>query len=179
LKGGGDSSIRRFEIVALAESIVQWRNHYERGSEMATIPSVRTEASTLPQSLRGGIVGGLVGGVVYGVMMAFMGLLPMVGMLVGVENAVVGFVVHMVASAVFGAAFGFIASWLEQGWLLALGGGAAYGVLLWVVGALTLMPLMLGMNDMVLVVGSTQLLSLMGHIIFGMILGAVYWRLNR
>ena len=61
----------------------------------------------------------------------------------------------------------------------ALGGGAAYGVLLWVVGALTLMPLMLGMNDMVLVVGSTQLLSLMGHIIFGMILGAVYWRLNR
>jgi uncharacterized membrane protein YagU involved in acid resistance len=146
---------------------------------MAKVSSISTEASTLPQSLRAGVVGGLVGGVVYGIMMAFMGVLPMVGMIVGVENAVVGFVVHMVASAVFGATFGFVANWLEQGWLLALGGGAAYGVLLWVVGALTLMPLMLGMNDMVLVVGPTQLLSLMGHIIFGMILGAVHWRLNR
>jgi Na+(H+)/acetate symporter ActP len=38
-----------------------------------------------------------------------------------------------------------------------------------VLGALVLMPLMLGMSQMVFVIGGDQWLSLMGHIIYGLV----------
>jgi uncharacterized membrane protein YagU involved in acid resistance len=49
--------------------------------------------------------------------------------------------------------------------------GAAYGIVWWVLGALILMPLMLGMTQMVLAVGGPQWMSLLGHVIYGAILG--------
>ena len=52
--------------------------------------------------------------------------------------------------------------------------GMIYGVIWWVLGALILMPLMLGMSAMVLQIGDTQWASLMGHAIFGIITGYVY-----
>ena len=36
------------------------------------------------------------------------------------------------------------------------------------------MPLMLGMNEMILQIGQMQLNSLMGHVIFGVVLAAIY-----
>jgi uncharacterized membrane protein YagU involved in acid resistance len=52
---------------------------------------------------------------------------------------------------------------------VALVGGIINGVVWWVLGALVLMPLMLGMSQMVFVVGGDQWLSLMGHIIYGLV----------
>ncbi len=121
-----------------------------------------------------GAAGGLIGGVVFGLMMGMQNMLPMVGMLIGQDNAVIGFVVHMVISAGFGAGYGLVAPRLPQGWAVVVGAGAAYGVLLWVVGALILMPLMLGMNEMVFVIGDMQIFSLIGHLVFGVLLAAAF-----
>lgn len=122
-----------------------------------------------------GAVSGLIGGVAFGIMMAMMNMLPMVGMLVGSENAVIGFGVHMLISAFIGATFGLLLEFMPvRGHVPTTIAGAVYGAIWWVLGALIMMPTMLGMSEMVFVVGEMQWMSLMGHVIFGVLLGIAY-----
>lgn len=139
--------------------------------------SVRVEKQQsvgVTDSIIRGVMAGLVAGAVFGLMMATMEMLPMVGSMIGAPNAVVGFGVHLVISAVIGATYGAFADRLPVNWLLLIGVGLAYGILWWVLGALLIMPLTLGMTEMVFVIGDMQLMSLIGHISFGIILAAVY-----
>ncbi len=131
------------------------------------------------QKVRDGLIGGIAGGVVFGLMMTIMGSLPMVGMLVGVQNAAVGVIVHMAISAFIGVTFGLLLDRFTHNVGGALSWGAIYGMVWWVLGALILMPAMLGMTDMVLKVGQAQWMSLMGHVIFGLVLGGVYYGSRR
>lgn len=121
-----------------------------------------------------GALAGLAGGAVFGMMMAVMGMLPMVGMLVRQESAVVGFIVHMGISAFIGAVYGLAAGRFALSSTTALVGGMVNGVVWWVLGALVLMPLMLGMSQMVFVIGSDQWMSLVGHLMFGLITSFVF-----
>ena len=131
-----------------------------------------------------GALAGLAGGVVFGVLMAMMGMLPMVAGLAGSENAGVGLVVHLVNSAVIGAIFGLVAWGLVDRLWPALGAGLVYGVIWWVLGALILMPLWLAvtmdpmMRDMVFIVEQDQWLSLMGHVIYGLVTALVLFGLR-
>ena len=137
------------------------------------------QGTSTATGLKAGAIAGIGGGLVFGIMMGIMGMLPMVGMLVGVQNALVGLVVHLAISSFIGATFGFIATYLPSGWLAATLAGGAYGIVWWVLGALIMMPLMLGMSHMVFVVGGPQWMSLMGHIIFGVIMGAMFVPLQK
>jgi uncharacterized membrane protein YagU involved in acid resistance len=112
-------------------------------------------------------------------MMSVMGMLPMVAMLVGSESAVVGFTVHMAISATIGAIYGVVASRLPRTPGVAVVAGAANGLVWWVLGALVLMPLLLGMNDMVLQIGGPQWMSLVGHLIYGVVTGLLYIPLSK
>lgn len=141
---------------------------------MTTAYSSQSKQTTTADALKYGITAGLGGGLIFGILMAMMSMLPMVGMLVGQESSVVGFIVHMAISAFFGAVFGLIAARFFQGWTQILIAGVVYGIIVWVVGALIMMPLMLGMNEMVLQVGQAQWASLVGHIIFGLIAGGIF-----
>jgi uncharacterized membrane protein YagU involved in acid resistance len=138
-----------------------------------------TSSRSTQSAVQNGVLAGLAGGLVFGAMMAMQGMLPMVGMLVGVESALVGFIVHMLISAFAGAIFGVVAARLPEGWGPMLGAGAVYGVIWWVMGALILMPLMLGMSEMVLQIGEMQWMSLLGHLIFGLVTAAVFVWLHR
>jgi uncharacterized membrane protein YagU involved in acid resistance len=126
-----------------------------------------------------GAIAGLGGGLVFGMLMGMMGMLPMVGMLIGSESAVVGFIVHMAISAGLGALFGLVAARFLTGWGTAIVAGLVYGVIWWVLGALVLMPLMLGMNGMVLAIGTDQWMSLMGHLIYGSITAILFIPLRK
>ncbi|GAB4549535.1 MAG: hypothetical protein Kow0063_44360 [Anaerolineae bacterium] len=137
---------------------------------MSTVTSVQVSKN----SVVAGVVAGLGGGLLFGAMMAMQGMLPMVGMLVRQESSVVGFVVHMVISAIIGGGYGLVASRLPASWSSAIVGGAVYGVVWWVLGALILMPLMLGMAQMVLVLGGPQWMSLIGHLVFGVVTGILF-----
>lgn len=143
-----------------------------------------TIATTAPTALSGsraiviGIVGGIVGGLIFGLLMATQGMLPMVASLVGSQDALVGFVVHLAISAGAGLVYGLAAAALPvliSSPIAAAGSGAAYGVIWWIGGALVAMPLMLGMNDMVLAIGDMQLTSLLGHLAFGVATGLVVY----
>lgn len=129
--------------------------------------------------IKHGIVGGLIGGVVFGVMMAFMGTLPMIGKMVGAPNALVGFVVHLAISAGIGGSFGVLLGPAVNGRTSGLIAGLAYGSAWWILGPLTLMPLFLGMGFGVnwnTTAAGNMLPSLLGHAIFGLVMGLAYSR---
>ncbi len=130
--------------------------------------------------IRLGTIAGVGGGVVFGMLMAMMGMLPTIAGMVGSTSAVVGFLIHLIISAIIGAGFGLVFGRAAGSVPGALTAGAAYGVIWWVLGPLTLMPLMMGMG-----LGSqwnsaaiaNAMPSLMGHVIYGLVTGFIYLKL--
>ncbi|MGI8875427.1 MAG: hypothetical protein ACR2KP_14130 [Egibacteraceae bacterium] len=122
--------------------------------------------------LLGGVVGGLAGGILFGALMHMMGMLGMVAGLVGQDSTGVGWVVHLGISALFGIGYGLTLGAISRSWGHALGYGAVYGIVWWVLGALLILPARMGMP--VFQIGEIQLQSLMGHILYGLTLGVVF-----
>lgn len=133
--------------------------------------------STLVPHLTAGVAGGLAGGLVFGMLMQMMGMIGMVAMLVGSGSTAVGWVVHLVISAAIGGGFGLVGGRFLARTAAAVGAGAVYGVIWWVLGPLVLMPAKLGMP--LFQVDATAGKSLMGHMVFGVVLGAVAATLAR
>jgi uncharacterized membrane protein YagU involved in acid resistance len=105
-------------------------------------------------------------------MMAMMGLLPLLASMVGSESPIVGFLVHMMMSIMIGLGLTVL---FGNRLLTSYGRGAivgiVYGAIWWVLGPLMVMPMMLG--GALFAIDVAALLSLMGHMIFGVILGLV------
>jgi uncharacterized membrane protein YagU involved in acid resistance len=105
-------------------------------------------------------------------MMAMMGLLPLLASMVGSESPIVGFLVHMMMSIMIGLGLTVL---FGNRLLTSYGRGAVvgivYGAIWWVLGPLMVMPMMLG--GALFAIDVAALLSLMGHMIFGAILGLV------
>lgn len=146
---------------------------------MTTVVSSQTQNPSLVKSAVAGAIAGLGGGAVFGMMMAMMGMLPMVAMLAGSQDPLIGFVVHMAISAAIGGAYGLVAGRLPQNALTGIVAGAVNGVVWWVLGALIAMPLMLGMSNMVFQIGGAQWMSLLGHVIYGVITGLIFIPLSK
>ena len=101
-------------------------------------------------------------------------MLPMVAKLVGSSSALVGYLVHLGISAVIGAGYGLLIRDQVARVGPTMAAGFGYGVLWWVLGPLTLMPLFLGMGFGVhwhLEAVSKMLPSLFGHFLYGLVLG--------
>ncbi len=135
------------------------------------VTSGQDERTSVPQRLTAGVVGGLAGGLAFGVMMHAMGMIGMIAQLVGSTSVAVAWLVHLAISAFFGAALvvpmGGLVRGIGSGVLL----GAVYGLVLWVIGPLLLMPAFLGMP--LFVIDDMALMSLVGHVLFGLVLGLV------
>lgn len=135
-----------------------------------------------------GIFGGLIGGVVFGMMMQMMmaptpeggemSMIAMVGQIVGSPTVFAGWVYHLFNSAVIGAIFGAILAKRDVTYGAGFGFGAAYGFVWWILGGLILMPMFLGMQAFAPLLMEPMrpvaLGSLVGHLIFGLILGGSY-----
>jgi len=119
---------------------------------------------------------GLAGGIVFGMLMALMmpTMMPLIGKIIGQANVGGGWLYHIVNSAVIGALFGLVAGRLATSYGRGALVGAGYGMIWWVLGPLVLMPLLLGMPQMMFALDGNSILSLMGHVIFGGITGVGY-----
>ena len=140
-----------------------------------------------------GIIAGVVAGVVFGIMMQMMSaptpdggkmpMMAMVAMVVGSQSLVVGWLYHLFNSAVIGALFGAFLGGRAHGYREGLAWGAAWGAFWWVLGALILMPVFLGMPPFAALrmppMRPVAMGSLVGHLIYGLVLGATYVRLWR
>ena len=140
-----------------------------------------------------GIGAGLMGGVIFGIMMQMMtaptpdgGQMPMMAMVAKIvrsESIAVGWIYHLFNSAVIGALFGWLLGSRSHTYGAGLGWGALYGFAWWILGGLILMPLFLGMPAfaplMMEPMRPVATGSLMGHLIFGVILGGGFARLTQ
>lgn len=141
--------------------------------------AVTLSKPSLAKGVSAGAVAGLGGGLVFGILMGMMGMLPMIARLIQQDSALAGFGVHMIISAFIGAVYGAVAIRLAPYWGTAVIAGMVNGIVWWVLGALTLMPLLLGMSQMVLVVDTPQWLSLMGHLIYGVVTALLFVALSK
>jgi uncharacterized membrane protein YagU involved in acid resistance len=124
-----------------------------------------------------GVIGGIAGGLVFGMLLQMMGMMGMIAQLIGGSSVAVGWVVHLVNSAFIGAVFAVLLGGFAKTPGPAALVGMGYGVVWWVVGALLIMPAQLGMP--VFQLNATAWQSLMGHLLFGLVLGLVYALLVR
>jgi len=143
---------------------------------MTTTTAVKPSTAS---GVKAGIVAGLGGGLVFGMLMAMMGMLPMVAGLVRSDSPIVGFLVHMGISAFIGAIYGLFAGRLPASWIAVVIAGAVYGMIWWVLGALISMPILLGMSQMVFVIEQPQIMSLMGHVIYGVVTALLFVPLSK
>jgi hypothetical protein len=139
---------------------------------MATASAHSATTAALPTRLVAGIAGGLAGGVVFGILMQTMGMIPMVAMLVGSKSVAVGWLVHLVIAAFIGATYALLFARWATGLVPAALIGMGYGVAWWVLGPLVIMPAKLGMG--LFMFNTTTGRSLLGHVIYGLILGLVF-----
>ena len=135
-----------------------------------------------------GIVAGLIAGLVFGMMMQLMnaptpagGQMPMMAMVakvVGSTSLAVGWIYHLFNSAVIGAIFAWLFSNRAVSVGRGLAWGAVYGIAWWIVGGQILMPIALGMPPFASIMMPDMRMvaigSLIGHIIYGLILGGLF-----
>ncbi|MDJ0458003.1 hypothetical protein PUN71_012385 [Arthrobacter sp. NQ7] len=133
-------------------------------------------STPLGRRVTAGLTGGLAGGIVFGILMAMMGMLVTIASMMGSQSPWVGFGIHLMISIVYGLvltlffATRFLTSY-GRGTLT----GLVYGVVLWIIGPLLIMPMMLGMP--LFTFNLTVMLSLMGHMMYGVILALVAVRI--
>jgi uncharacterized membrane protein YagU involved in acid resistance len=140
-----------------------------------------------------GAIAGVVGGIVFGVTMSMMkaptpdgGSMPMmamVAMVVRSQSITVGWIYHLFNSAVIGGLFALVLGSRVHSTASGIGWGAAWGVVWWVLGALVMMPVLLGMEPFAALkmpaMRPVAMGSLVGHLVFGVITGIVYARLRK
>ena len=109
------------------------------------------------------------------------GSMPMMGMVAQVvrsDSLAVGWLYHLINSAVIGALFGWWFGRRVHGARSGLAWGAVHGVIWWVLGGLVLMPLFLGMPVFaplaMPMMRSVAMGSLLGHLMYGLVLGGVF-----
>ena len=130
-----------------------------------------TCACTPTQRAMTGAIGGLVAGVIFGMMMNMLNMIGGIAMLVGSKSNAVGWTVHLLISMVIGVAFSLLLEKKLKSYSAGIGYGMAYGMFWWVLGGLILMPAKLNMP--LFQFDKMAWESLMGHVVFGMVLGAL------
>ncbi|MFI5716151.1 hypothetical protein [Nocardia sp. NPDC051750] len=127
-----------------------------------------------------GVLAGLAGGVVFTGVMVAVGFLPRVAALVASGSVVVGLLVHLVISVFIGITYAVFFRGRSFDAASGVGWGVSYGFLWWVLGNLTLLPLLLGSApDWSASALAASFPSLVGHVAYGAVLGIVYQRLEQ
>jgi|GEM_PF-352135 len=121
----------------------------------------------------------IVAGVVMGVAIGAMGgSVPVIGALYGVPDPAVGWLTHEFHSIVFGLLYLVvlgIAPWgIANRHAGRIGLGAAWGIAIWLVAAGVIMPFWLQLVGIPATVPTLTVQSLVGHVVWGVSLGAVY-----
>ena len=142
------------------------------------VRGLRDEEGTGTEGLRAvgrGALAGLVGGLLFTVVMVRVGILPVVAQLVGMRSTAAGLVVHLVIAAVIGVCYGLLFRRQSYDLNSALGWGVSYGFFWWILGPLTLIPILLGATPQWTVqTAAGQFASLVGHLAYGAGLGIVF-----
>jgi uncharacterized membrane protein YagU involved in acid resistance len=123
-----------------------------------------------------GMAAGLLGGLLFTLVMVQVGYLPSVASLIGSASAVTGLVVHLIIASAIGMSYGLLFRLQSYDLGSALGWGVSYGFFWWILGSLTLMPVLAGSPPQWTVSAAAEAFpALVGHLAYGGGLGiAIY-----
>jgi hypothetical protein len=146
-------------------------------------PRLRAQGEPGFSFARAVVVGGfagLFGGWAFGKWMAQVNFYPLIAGLVNSDSHMVGVTLHFVFAVIIGASFGMLFQRDVRGYGSCMGWGTAYGLLWWFLGPLTILPIWQGKKvDWSYQHGSDLFGSLVGHIIYGLIVGLIYATVDR
>ncbi len=133
------------------------------------------------RALGGGIVGSLFGGAAFTFVMIQVGFLPTIAPILGGSGIWFGLLVHFLISVIIGAMYGLLFADQVDSYGGAIGWGTAYGLFWWVLGPITLLPLLLGKAG-VLSAGAALAAyppSFLGHVAYGTITAMYFFWLEQ
>jgi len=132
------------------------------------------------RAVAGGAFAGILGGWAFGKWMEQVHFFPLIAGLVNSDSWMVGVLLHFAIAAIIGVSFGLLFQREIRGFGSSLGWGAAYGMLWWFLGPLTILPLLQRKPiDWSYAHASALFGSLVGHIVYGLIIGLVYASVDR
>jgi uncharacterized membrane protein YagU involved in acid resistance len=132
-----------------------------------------------PRAVGRGAAAGLVGGFLFTLVMAQIGFLPTVARLVGSDSEVVGLLVHLVIAEIVGVSYGVLFRRQAFDHSAAIGWGVSYGFMWWILGPLTLAPIILGTAPAwTFGAAAAAFPSLIGHLAYGAGLGLTFHALE-
>jgi uncharacterized membrane protein YagU involved in acid resistance len=140
----------------------------------------RLPRTSLPRALVGGGLAGVVGGWAFGKWMAHIHFFPLIAGIVHSSSPTVGMTLHFTIAILIGASFGLFFQREIRGFGSSMGYGAAYGVVWWLIGPLTVLPALTHQPiDWTVAHASAKFGSLVGHIVYGLIVGVIYAAVDR
>jgi len=154
------------------------------GVALGTVRGLEAQRGDTPFSLSralsvGGLAG-IIGGWAFGKWMAQVNFFPLIAGLVHSTSYSVGVALHFVFAVIIGATFGLLFQRDIRGYGSSLGWGLGYGLLWWFLGPLTLLPLLQGVPiNWSYAHGAELFGSLIGHIVYGVIVGVLYATFDR
>jgi uncharacterized membrane protein YagU involved in acid resistance len=127
-----------------------------------------------------GGLAGLVGGWAFSTWFAQNNAFVLIAGIVNSDSSAAGMLVHYLIAAIIGASFGLLFQRDVRGPGSSICWGLAYGLFWWFLGPLTLLPLLLHQPvDWSYLHGSVLFGSLIGHAVYGILLGLIYAWGNR
>lgn len=150
----------------------------ERGeAQRQVVTQTRVAGSRfhLARALVTGGIAGIGGGWAFGKWMAQVDFFPLIAGLVNSTSSSVGMTLHFVFAIIIGATFGLLFQQDVRGLGSSMSWGMAYGIFWWFLGPLTLLPILQGASvNWTYEHGSELFGSLVGHIIYGLLVGFIY-----
>ena len=127
-----------------------------------------------------GGLAGILGGWAFGQWMAKVNHFPLIAGLIHLSSRNAGVALHFVFAFIIGASFGLLFQRDVRGYGSCLGWGLGYGIFWWFLGPMTLMPLWQGRGlDWSYQHGQELFGSLVGHVVYGLIVGTIYAAVDR
>src|ERR1700678_1003863 len=154
------------------------------GLVLGTFQARKTDDKLAPFSAARGIVGGtlagIVGGWAFGKWMEQVNFYPLIAGLVGSNSRMVGESLHFFFAVIIGVTFALLFQREARGYGSSMVCGMAYGIFWWFLGPLTILPLWSHRPlDWSSSHASELFGSLIGHIVYGVIVGLLYAAVDR
>ena len=135
---------------------------------------------SLSRAIVVGGLAGIVGGWAFGQWMAKVNHFPVIAGLIHLRSVSAGVALHFVFAFIIGSSFGLLFQRDVRGYGSCLGWGLGYGIFWWFLGPMTIMPLWQGRSlDWSYYHGQELFGSLVGHIVYGLIVGVIYAAVDR
>lgn len=129
-----------------------------------------------------GIIAGIIAGIVFAFFLLMGGMTETVGAMIGMPTKFGGLLVHAGMSIAAGIGFALVLGWLIHSWLGAVIWGLLFGIGMWFAGPMTLLPYLSAgvpiFSKWNMVDVHANMPSLVGHLVFGFVLGIVYYTLK-